>query len=223
MSRLTGGRFGVILAAGQGKRFRGLKQFALLDGEPLFRFSIRTFEQCTAVDGYVLVVNATALTKTRRLVKKWRLKRLIAVVGGGTRRTDSVANGLRSLPRSGMVAIHDAARPFVRPRMLEYGFAVCRYYRAATFGMPVTDTLKQVRSGRVVRTVDRRLFATVQTPQFFELSLIRKAHATYGKHEVTDDCTLVELLGIRPRILLGDPRNIKVTTRADLELCRALR
>uniref|UniRef100_A0A7C4CBH4 2-C-methyl-D-erythritol 4-phosphate cytidylyltransferase n=1 Tax=candidate division WOR-3 bacterium TaxID=2052148 RepID=A0A7C4CBH4_UNCW3 len=222
MSRPSGGRFGIILAAGTGSRFRGLKQFARLGGQPLFRFSVSAFERCPTVDGYVLVVCATRLNWTRRLVGRWRLKRLIAVVSGGRLRAESVDSGLRSLPEAGWVAIHDAARPFITPAMLKQGFAACQRHRAATFGLPLTDTLKQIHGDRVVRTIDRSSLATVQTPQFFELALIRKAHAQRGQRPATDDCTLVETLGIRPVLLPGTTRNLKVTTRTDLELCAAL-
>lgn len=223
MSRRPSGRFGIVLAAGRGTRFRGLKQFASLGGQPLLRFSLLAFERCSAVDGYVVVVNAARLDKVRRLAGRWHLNRIIAIVPGGRLRSDSVARGLRALPKSGWVAIHDAARPFITSRMLKEGFAACRRYRAATFGTPITDTVKQVHKRRILCTVDRSSLAAAQTPQFFELPLIRKAHALRGGCAATDDCSLVELLGVRPVLLAGTPLNIKVTTRADLRLCEALR
>lgn len=223
MSRPSGGRFGIILAAGKGARFHGLKQFAKLNGKPLLLYSLLAFERCQAVTGYVLVANPTSLRKTRQLVGGRRFKRLLAIVPGGTLRADSVASGLKALPDSGCVAIHDSARPFITTGMLEAGFRACRKFRAATYGLPVTDTLKFVRDGLAIRTVDRSSLVAIQTPQFFELQLIKHAHTLPRKREATDDCALVEQLGIRPIVLAGSPRNVKVTTRADLRLCEALR
>ncbi|MEO0080619.1 MAG: IspD/TarI family cytidylyltransferase [candidate division WOR-3 bacterium] len=213
-------RFGIIVAAGQGRRFGGLKQFALVQGKPLIQFSLRAFELCPDVTGYVLVVNRSKLSEARALVKTLRLRKVLALVAGGSERQESVANGLACLPESGFVAIHDGVRPFVTPRMLSYGFKVCQRHQAAAYGTFVTDTLKLVRNGWLIRTIDRNGVVAIQTPQFFSLPLLRRAMVSAPK--ATDECALVERLGIRPRLLLSPGINLKVTTRADLRLCETL-
>jgi 2-C-methyl-D-erythritol 4-phosphate cytidylyltransferase len=108
--------------------------------------------------------------------------------------------------------------------MLAHGFLACRTSGAATFGFPVSDTLKLVRGRQVVRTVGREHLIAVQTPQFFNLELLRRAHASARAAHVsaTDDCALVERLGVKPVWIPGPRTNLKVTTREDLTVIQAL-
>lgn len=158
-----------------------------------------------------------------RLCARSGFRKLRAVVAGGAERGDSVRNGLATLPATGWVAVHDAARPLLTPGMLSTGLAFCGRV-PVTFATPVTDTIKRVTDGRVTATVDRAGLWTVQTPQFFPLSLLRRAHATAASMGVsaTDDCGLVERLGIRPRVIPAPGPNIKVTVAADIALVRRL-
>ena len=222
--RLRGSRFGLIVAAGRGKRFGGPKQFARLGGRPALLYSVQTFDRSPLVSGLVVAANADKVDYVQQLLRRYRVKKLVAVVAGGVERHNSVAAGLEHLPAEGCVAIHDAARPFVTAAMLRQGFEACRRYGAATFGHPVTDTLKRVDGFGVIETVDRESLVAVQTPQFFNLNLLRRAYAEAEKAGVspTDDCALVERLGIRPRWLSGPRTNLKITNPEDLRICEAL-
>ncbi len=216
--------YGLIVAAGSGRRFGGLKQFALLKGEPLVAYSLRAFENCSAVRGIVVVTNRAEVERTKELVHRRRFRKVLAVVAGGRRRGDSVRRGLAALPERGYVAVHDGARPLVSPSVITRGFRLCRTTGPVACGHRVTDTVKRVFSGRIIETVDRSSLYCVQTPQFFSLPLLRRAHAaavTAGT-AATDDCALVELLGIRPRVFPGPATNIKVTTPEDLKLAGRL-
>jgi 2-C-methyl-D-erythritol 4-phosphate cytidylyltransferase len=217
-------KFGLIVAAGRGRRFGGLKQFARIKGKPALIHSIMVFERARAVSGFVVVTTKERVGYVRTLLRQQGVTKLLDVVAGGLRRMDSVAAGLTALPDDGCVAIHDAARPVISARMLEQGFRACRRYGAATFGHPVTDTLKCVHAGAITETVDRESLIAVQTPQFFHLSLLRRAYAKARNAgvEATDDCALVESLGIQPRWLEGPRTNLKITTPEDLALCEAL-
>jgi 2-C-methyl-D-erythritol 4-phosphate cytidylyltransferase len=217
-------RFGLVVAAGKGKRFGGPKQFALLGGRPALLYSVLTFEQSPLVSGYVVVANPGKVAYVQGLLGKYKVKKLVEVVPGGAERSDSVASGLKFLPEDGYVAIHDAARPFVTLAMLKQGFQACRRYGAATFGHPVTDTLKRVDGLGVIETVDRDSLISVQTPQFFHLNLLRRAYAEAQNEgtTATDDCALIERLGIKPRWLMGPRTNLKITNPEDLHLCEAL-
>lgn len=216
--------FGVILAAGRGKRFGGLKQFVSVKNKPLLLYSIRPFELCPMVNGYVVVTNRSKVTFVNELLGGYGFRKLLAVIAGGKERMDSVEKGLLNLPERGYVAIHDAARPLLKPAMLIKGFQTCRRHPAVAFGVPVFDTLKKVKNNKIVKTVDRSELVAIQTPQFFPLDLLRRAYA-YARAKnltATDDCELVEHLKISPRVIITPYLNIKVTTKEDLIVCRAL-
>ncbi len=217
--------FGIIVAAGQGKRFGGLKQFAIIKRKPLLFYSIRIFEYSPLIDGFVIVTNPSRINFVKKLLQRFRFKKALTIVPGGKERMDSVEQGLFRLPDEGYVAIHDGVRPLLSPEMLIRGFAACRRYQAVAFGIPVTDTIKEIADGnRIVRTVDRSRLIAIQTPQFFSLALIRRAyaHARAKRINATDDCELVEKLNVTPHLLPGSRLNIKVTTKEDLLICRTL-
>jgi 2-C-methyl-D-erythritol 4-phosphate cytidylyltransferase/2-C-methyl-D-erythritol 2,4-cyclodiphosphate synthase len=147
------------------------------------------------------------------------------VLAGGATRQESVWAGLRELS-AGMecVLIHDAARPFVSPRLIEACAAAARTYGAAAAAVPVTDTLK-VAVGDLVRgQVDRRDLWAAQTPQAFRVEVIIRAYQQAQRQGTiaTDDAALVEASGHPVRLVMGSARNIKITYPEDLELARAL-
>jgi 2-C-methyl-D-erythritol 4-phosphate cytidylyltransferase len=147
------------------------------------------------------------------------------VVEGGERRQDSVERGVRRLPAGfDPVLVHDAARPLVAPALVEATATAARRHGGAIAASPVVDTIKEVRGGRVVRTVDRSRLWRAETPQAFrrawlEVGLARAARD--GFHG-TDDAALVERLGRPVRVVPSEGWNLKVTTPADLEAARAL-
>jgi 2-C-methyl-D-erythritol 4-phosphate cytidylyltransferase len=217
-------KYGLIVAAGKGHRFGGYKQLAPLAGRPVLMYSVRAFEQYPRVLGFVVVAPPPRLSLVRRVLRSHGVRKLLGVVPGGATRAESVRAGLALLPENGYVAIHDAVRPVITTRMLDRGFAACRRYEAVTFGHPVTDTLKSVRGDAVTGTVKREPLIAVQTPQFFRLAVLRRAYAKAGdsRTEASDDCALVERLGIKPHWLPGPRTNLKITTREDMTLCEAL-
>jgi 2-C-methyl-D-erythritol 4-phosphate cytidylyltransferase len=217
-------RFGLVVAAGLGKRFGSPKQFARIKGRPLLYYALKSFEGCSALRGYVVVTNPDRVVQVRRMLSRWSFGRVLDIVGGGRRRSDSVRLGLEALPDRGLVAIHDGARPLVTPSMIARGFNACTRSTPVTYGTPVTDTLKRAVRSRVVETVDRAGLFAVQTPQYFHIPMLRKAYEAASTRDLdaTDDCALVERLGYRARVVPGPPRNIKVTTRDDLKLAEKL-
>jgi 2-C-methyl-D-erythritol 4-phosphate cytidylyltransferase len=216
--------YGLVLAGGQGQRYGGYKQFAQLAGRPILIHSIRAFERCRQIMGLVVVAPPRRLAVVRHMLSIHRVRRLLDVVAGGGTRADSVRAGLSVLPEQGFVAVHDAARPLIHAGMLVRGFRLCRKRGAATFGYPVTDTLKRISGRNVLATVDRRDLLAVQTPQFFSLDLLRRAHAAArrARLQVNDDCELVERLGVHPIWIPGPRTNIKLTTPDDLIVMQAL-
>lgn len=209
----------IIVAAGKGRRFGGLKQFISFRGRPLLLFSLTAFEQCRNIASIVLAVPKAKINYARRIVRNAGLTKVTHVVAGGRRRQDSVKNALTAVPHEhGIVSIHDAVRPLVSVRMINKGIRLCREYRAVVFGVPVADTLKQVKDTIITRTVPRDDIFAVQTPQYYDLALLKQAFNKADTAEFTDEAALLESQGIKVHLFSGDPRNIKVTTKNDLVL-----
>ncbi|HUK89755.1 MAG TPA: 2-C-methyl-D-erythritol 4-phosphate cytidylyltransferase [Blastocatellia bacterium] len=218
----------IIAAAGIGSRMHAdrAKQMLELGGVPLLIHTLERFEQCDAIDRVVLVLQPDLTTEVLALLSRRGLKKIYRVVGGGPTRQDSVFHGIQVLrgDDDGIVAIHDAARPFVRPSEIQAVVERARSTGAAILALPATDTIKQVKSGRVQKTLERRRIFHAQTPQAFRLSLIRNAYekAQQDGFTATDDSQLVERLGARVAIVEGSPLNIKITRPMDLRLAEVI-
>ncbi|HTZ08349.1 MAG TPA: 2-C-methyl-D-erythritol 4-phosphate cytidylyltransferase [Acidimicrobiales bacterium] len=205
----------VVVAAGAGHRFGAAKQFVTLGGRPLVSWSVAAARP--VAEGVVVVLPGDELDAGHGDLGA------DAVVAGGATRAASVRAGLAAVPAGAeVVAVHDGARPLAPPALFAAVVeAVAAGADGAVPGLAVADTLKRVEGGVVRATVARDGLVAVQTPQAFRAALLRRAHAT-GDDGATDDAALVESLGATVRVVPGDPRNIKVTTPADLELVRAL-
>ncbi|MBI3323481.1 MAG: 2-C-methyl-D-erythritol 4-phosphate cytidylyltransferase [Candidatus Omnitrophica bacterium] len=218
----------VIVAGGAGRRLGGgvRKPFVPLRGRPMLARTLGAFERTPAVRGIVLVAHPGDLERARRLVRRYRLRKVVGIVPGGASRVASVACGLRALPPSArFVAVHDAARPLVTPRLIAQTVRAARRAKAAIAAVPVVPTVKEGAGGWVTRTLDRSRLWEVQTPQVFERKLLERAHRRAfgnGGSPATDDAALVEKMGRRIRIVMGSHRNIKVTTPEDLLIAEAL-
>ncbi len=205
----------VVVAAGSGARFGARKQYAELDGRRVLDWSVVAAR--SVADGVVLVVPPDRLDDPEKDVD--------AVVGGGATRSDSVRNGLAAVPAdAGVIVVHDAARPRATPELFAAVVAALDAGAGADSAgadgavpvLAITDTVKRVRYGQVVGTVDRAELVTVQTPQAFKAAALRRAHAFGG--QATDDAALVEARGGRIVAVAGETSNIKITTAGDLDL-----
>jgi 2-C-methyl-D-erythritol 4-phosphate cytidylyltransferase len=217
----------VVVAAGSGERFGSPKQFAVLGGRPLYRWALEAAR--SVADGVVLVVpagwRAPADAPPGGAGAPGGVGAVLGadvVVEGGSTRAASVRAGLAAVPGGAeVVVVHDAARPLATSALFR---SVVDAVRAgadgAVPGLAVADTLKHVEDGTVVATLERRGVVAVQTPQAFSAQVLRAAHD--GGAEATDDAALVEARGGTVRVVPGDPRNLKVTTPADLEVVAAL-
>lgn len=190
----------VVVAAGRGTRYGAPKHRLQLDGVELWRRSVDTLTNA-GVDPIVVVGDVPG------------------GVPGGERRRDSVANGLAEINGATWVLIHDAARPLVTVGLVDR--VITRLTRGDVDGVvpavSIPDTVKRVRDGMVIDTVDRLDLVTVQTPQGFRLDALRAAHRTFPGMDATDDAGLVEANGGRVAIVDGDVDNFKVTFPNDLE------
>ena len=149
------------------------------------------------------------------------LSALLPCVHGGQTRQDSVRNGLEALAEFGpeLVLVHDAARPFAGPDLLDRAIAAAKRWGAAVPGTPVTDTIKVIGDqSEVISTPDRSTLRAVQTPQAFRFPPLLEAHrraAAEGLHAFTDDGALAEWAGLPVHVFEGEPGNIKLTHPAD--------
>ncbi|HSD94310.1 MAG TPA: 2-C-methyl-D-erythritol 4-phosphate cytidylyltransferase [Syntrophales bacterium] len=219
----------IVPAAGSGNRMgRELsKQYLSLGGMPILVHTLNVFEKCPLVDALLVVVPPPDVEAVRSgMLPRWNLKKLAGVIPGGKERQDSVRVGIDALDReTGIVVIHDAVRPFITAKLIEDCIRAAEEEGAATVGVPVKDTVKEVGAdGRVVRTCDRTLLWLTQTPQAFRRDIIENAHraALRDGYRGTDDTSLVERLGIAVRMIRGDYGNIKITTPEDLVIAEAL-
>jgi 2-C-methyl-D-erythritol 4-phosphate cytidylyltransferase len=220
----------VIPAAGFGIRMRSkrAKQFLSLDGRPILAVTLLHFQECSEVDGIVLVAPPKDVDYCREhIVEEFGLTKVETIVPGGERRQDSVRLGLQATEgKYDRVLIHDGVRPVIEEALLKRVIDAARTHRAVIAALPAKETVKEVDDrGQVVRTYDRRRVWMVQTPQVFLYKDILKAHTlalSEGWDEATDDAFLVEKLGIPVTAVEGSEKNIKVTTPYDLELARFL-
>jgi len=217
----------VIPAAGKGVRLgsRIPKQFLPLKGKTVLERTIALFESLPAVSEIVVVAPVGYVKKARSLVLRSGFRKVSGVVRGGKRRQDSVWNGVhafRSVPD--IVLVHDAVRPCVTKAVVNEVIRESIRHGAAVVGVRVIDTIKvEGKKGFYSATLDRSRLWAVQTPQGFSYSLLKKAHrmAQRTGFAGTDEASLVERLKVPVRIVEGDYRNIKITTKEDLLLAES--
>jgi len=216
-------RVGAILAAGgTGQRAGLAKQWLALGGETVLRRSARALADCDLVDELVAVVPAGDEERARQALAG--LARPVAVVAGGAARADSVRRGLAALPACDLVLVHDAARPFASAALARAVALAAAREGAALAALQASDTVK--RSGpaeRVAETLDRRDIWLAQTPQGFRADVLRRAFAAAGAAaaEATDECQLVERMGLPVALVAGEAGNFKITTPEDVARARA--
>ena len=210
----------VIVAAGSASRMGGIdKVMAPIGGEPMIVRTVRTFQQCEAIREIVIVTRQDLIVPIMDLCHEFDKVQMVIV--GGASRPESVAAGLSALSdKVKLVAVQDGARPLVSWQVIDRTVRAANSYGAAAPAIPVKDTIKVVSGGIVKETPDRSGLQAVQTPQVFDIDLLRSAllQAAQDGAEITDDCSAVERLGMSVKIVEGDERNIKVTTPLDLKI-----
>ena len=218
----------LVLAAGRGERLGGdvPKGFTPLAGRSLLAHSVLALAASPEVDHVLPVVPAGGDDRIEGCLAELEgIEKLLPPVVGGAERQDSMRAGLAAVPPdTTLVAVHDAARPLVRPRRVSDVVRAAREHGAALLAVPVPDTLKRALDGRVVETPDRREFFRAQTPQVFRIALLREglAKAESSGCVVTDEAALVEALGVPVHLVPGDPENLKITVASDLAAAEAL-
>ena len=214
----------VIVAAGSASRMGGIdKVMAELDGEPMICRTVRAFQIAPSIREIVIVTRQDLVQPITDLCKG--VDKVTTVTVGGSSRQESVEKGLAALSNKvKLAAIQDGARPLISQEVIERTVRAAHTYGAAAPGIPVKDTIKLVEGGLIADTPDRSKLQAVQTPQIFDLDLIKGAlkKAREEKAELTDDCSAVERMKMSVFMVEGDERNIKVTTPMDLKIAQML-
>jgi 2-C-methyl-D-erythritol 4-phosphate cytidylyltransferase len=222
-------RFGLIPAAGGSSRYGGAvpKQYALLAGAPVLRHTIRTLNESIALNGVFVILARDDRFYAERIGD---MPGVVPLYCGGPTRAESVANGLSAIGEyasaEDWILVHDAARPCVDVATLHRLLNELEDEPVGgLLAVPLADTLKRAEAGaglRVASTEDRVGMWCAQTPQMFRYAILQHAFKqAYGK-TITDEAQAIEALGVKPRLVLGSPANIKVTYPEDLELAEAI-
>lgn len=219
----------LVPAAGMGKRMGAggvNKPFLRIGDKPILAETLLRLESSTEISDIYVIVSKEAEDRCREdIVRQYNLKKVTKIVIGGVERQDSVKNGLDAIEsRCDVVMIHDGIRPFVTPELIDESILETWKYGATVVAVPVKETVKTVSYDReILETLDRNKLWLAQTPQTFKYDIIKKAYENAFENGIygTDDSALVELLGIKIRIITGFYENIKITTPEDLVIAKA--
>lgn len=221
--------YAIIVAAGKGIRMSDSvrKQYIALDGMPMLSRTLGVFNHCDLIDRIIVAVPEDDIDFCRNeIIPAANMGKDPILVIGGARRQDSVYNSLKTIETDdGVVLIHDGVRPFVNPEHLVACIKGAQKHGACILGIPAFDTVKHVNAkNEIIQTQKRDRLWLAQTPQAFQLQLIKKAHEIAKQEGFmgTDDASLVERLGGVVKIIPGSRSNIKITNQEDLKLAQAL-
>ena len=218
----------IICAAGAGKRFGGKRKKPFVDvgGRAVFLRSVELF--CDR-DDVKQILLAIAAEDQELVTVKWgpNLKFFnVKIYTGGGQRFDTVAKGLELLKDEiDLVAVHDAVRCCVTKDWTDQVIAVAGKTGAAILACPLVGTIKDVKDGAIIKTVDRAGLYEAQTPQVFKTDLLRRAYANLknlDKNKISDDSQLVEALGEKVAIVETDSSNLKITHAGDIPIAEAI-
>ena len=212
----------VIVAAGSAQRMGADKVMLELGCMPVLARTLLAFQNCDAIDEIIVVTRMEKVEEVASLCKKYGVTKAGKVIRGGKTRMESALAGVSEV-RSGakLIAIHDGARPFVTDEVIRRTLDAAAAYMSAVPVIRSTDTLKAIdEDGLITGSVDRERTVRVQTPQVFNADLIKGAltKAVSDGLTLTDDCSTIEIMGIKTHTVDGDEDNIKLTTPRDIQL-----
>jgi 2-C-methyl-D-erythritol 4-phosphate cytidylyltransferase len=216
----------IVVAAGSSRRMAGVDKLWIdLSGQPLLARTIAAIAATPGLRQLVVVGNLETLRRADELALSPPWSLVDQWIMGGSTRQDSVYRGLRALNPCDLVLVHDGARPLITPQAIERGIAAAQDHGAVIAATPVTDTIKVVDArSAITATLDRATLQAAQTPQIFGYELLCDAYERVGELRAicTDDGAIVERAGGTVYTFAGEVTNLKVSTRADVAIVRAL-
>ncbi len=213
----------LIVAGGTGSRFGRKKQFLEILGTPVLKRTVKCFEDHGGFARIVVVVPGEDIPEAQRILAGSAVE--LIITRGGETRQKSVRNGLDKVKDGETVLIHDGVRPFVTRELIDRVITGLSGADGCIPALRVSDTLKEVKDGLVLRTIPRNHICTVQTPQAFVTATILEEHLRAlrrGDSTHTDDSLLLEAAGKTVRVVPGDPLNLKITFPEDLPMAEAI-
>jgi 2-C-methyl-D-erythritol 4-phosphate cytidylyltransferase/2-C-methyl-D-erythritol 2,4-cyclodiphosphate synthase len=218
----------IIAAAGSGSRMdknKINKQYRSLGHMPILARTIEQFEKNPYIDEIIITVREEDMEYCQReIVQYYQYDKVAKLVKGGRERQDSVYNGLMAIREDAdLILIHDGARPFVHETTINHVIMKTHEEGAATVGVALKDTVKWICKGKIEKHINRESVMAMQTPQGFRRNIIMHAYdlARSDNYQGTDDNALVERIGIKPIVVAGDYKNIKITTEEDMMIAEA--
>lgn len=216
----------MIVAGGKGLRMGASipKQFLPVNGLPILMLTIKRFREYDGSLRIILVLPKEQHEYWNELCKNYHFTDAYAVVEGGETRFHSVRNGLAAIPddAEGVVGIHDGVRPFPSVEVIRACYETARTAKAVIPVVPVVETVRHIMPGGKTETVDRADYRLVQTPQTFDIQMLKQAYAQPYRDCFTDDASVVESAGHEVTLIEGNRENIKITTPFDLRIARIL-
>jgi len=216
----------ILVAAGKGVRMGTDKLWLEIAGRPVIAHTWQKFNDAKCIGEIILVVRDGMQKNFVELAAKFHFQKPFRIVGGGAERQDSVWNGLEALsPTTEIVAIQDAARPCTAEELIAATIDAARETGAAVAAQAVTDTIKESGDGKIIlRTLERAKLWSVQTPQTFQVEVIRRAISAARQRNLnlTDDTAACELTGQPVRLVPSATPNPKVTVPGDLPFIETL-
>lgn len=212
----------IIVAAGNSTRMqtKTSKQFIIIDGKPVLIKTLEAFQKCELISEIIVVCRKCDISQIKALAESFNITKVKSIVSGGSTRQESVFNGVKKISdKTAYIAIHDGARPFITSELVESVIKEAIDFRCASLAVPVKDTIKYADENHIIeKTPDRNKLWAVQTPQVFERNIYLEAmtEAQNQNMDFTDDCQLIENIGSKVKLSIGNYSNIKITTIEDI-------
>lgn len=212
--------YAIIVAGGTGSRMQEIipKQFMLLQGKPVLMHTLEAFHACSLNPEIILVLHVDQHQYWESLCKEYQCQVPHRVISGGEQRFHSVKNGIDTIKGNGIVAIHDAVRPLIGTDLIYESYKAAELNGNAVVGITPTDSVRRIDANQKTVAINRNQVALIQTPQTFELKILKKAYLQPYRNDFTDDASVVEHMGIVINLIEGQRQNIKITYKEDLEI-----
>lgn len=227
--------YALIVAGGKGTRIKSSlpKQFIELNGKPVLLYTLEAFFRYSTTLSIVLVLPEDDFEAWHSIAKRHRFTKPVILQKGGETRFQSVKNGLEKIEGPGLVAIHDGVRPLVSEDIIGASFRLAAVHKIAVAAVRLKESIRMTdqaclpegssdRRQDNTKAVDRSRFRLIQTPQTFDLQLIKKAYQIKEDPSLTDDASVAERSGYTVSLFEGSYENIKITTPEDLIFAEAL-
>jgi 2-C-methyl-D-erythritol 4-phosphate cytidylyltransferase len=212
--------YAIIVAGGTGSRMQQTipKQFMLLMGKPILMHTLEAFHNCSLKPAILLVLNVHQHQYWESLCLEYNFSIPHQVISGGEQRFHSVKNGLDAIKGNGLVAVHDAVRPLVSSELIYQSYKAAEEKGNAVVGITPTDSVRRIDGHNNTVAMNRNMVSLIQTPQTFDLKVLKKAYLQPYRNDFTDDASVAEYNGVVINLIPGERENIKITFKEDLEI-----